>query len=216
MATTIAPPEPRTPAGGGGGAGDRGGEGWGGGGRGPSDADGALAIRRYRTGMWLALGAMTMVFAAFTSAYVVRKGLSNDWRSMRLPSILWLNTAVLAASSLTFERARRDRRGALNWLGVTSALGLIFLIGQYVAWTQLRASGVYVATNPSSSFFYLLTGAHGLHLLGGVAALGYVLLRARLEPAWAGRQAAVEASSLYWHFMDGLWIYLLLLLFLGR
>ncbi len=214
MASVVAPPQPKAPAGGGGGlVGGSGEDRWRGG-EGRDDA--APSVRRYKIGMWLGMGAMVMMFAAFTSAYVVRKGLSNDWRSIRLPSILWLNTAVLAASSVTFERARRNRAGYLRWLAATSALGALFLGGQYLAWRQLSASGVYLASNPSSSFFYLLTGAHGLHLLGGIIALGYVLLRASRQTAWAGRPAAIETTALYWHFMDGLWIYLLLLLTLGR
>ena len=167
-----------------------------------------------KTGMWLGLGAVVMVFAAFTSAYVVRQGLSSDWRPIHLPSILWLNTAVILASSVTIERARR--RDGLPWLGATSALGLIFLAGQYVAWQQLRDAGIYLASNPSSSFFYLLTGAHGLHILGGILALVYVVTKAWLRPLWTRRQAAVEATALYWHFMDGLWLYLFFLLKVGR
>jgi len=92
----------------------------------------------------------------------------------------------------------------------------VFLVGQYLAWRQLAAAGVYVATNPSSSFFYLLTGAHGAHLLGGVLALGYVATRAWLDRAWLRRRAAVEATAIYWHSMDGLWIFVLLLLVVGR
>ena len=165
--------------------------------------------------MWLALGAVVMVFAAFTSAYVVRKGVSLDWRPIALPSILWLNTVVLLASSLTIERARRDRNSCLPWLTVTSMLGAVFLGGQYLAWRQLRTNGVYLASNPSSSFFYLLTGAHGLHILGGMLALFYVVVQAWRRAEWANRQAAVEATALYWHFMDGLWIYLFFLLQVG-
>ena len=167
--------------------------------------------------MWLGLGAVVMVFAAFTSAYVVRKGMSSDWRSIRLPSILWLNTAVILASSAMFERARKARRGDdLPWLSATAVLGLVFLTGQYVAWQQLRAAGIYLASNPSSSFFYLLTGAHGLHICGGIVALLYVVVRAWSSPIWPRREAAIAATALYWHFMGGLWIYIFLLLTLGR
>jgi cytochrome c oxidase subunit 3 len=166
--------------------------------------------------MWLFLAAVTMVFAGFVSAYVVRRGMSNDWRPIAKPPILWANTAILLASSLTLERARRLRDGAPVWLGVTSLLGALFLIGQAVAWQQLRAAGVYLASNPSSSFFYLLTGAHGLHLVGGVAALFYVAVRSSLQGGWKGRPAAVGATALYWHFMDGLWLFVFLLVFVWR
>ncbi len=178
--------------------------------------DGALAVRRYKTGMWLGLGAIVMVFSAFTSAYVVRKGMSNDWRSIPFPPVLWLNTAVLLASSLTFERAKRERESALSWLNATAALGTIFLAGQYIAWLALRASGVFLASNPSSSFFYLLTAAHGLHILGGILALFYAVFRTWRRHVWPRRRAVVEATALYWHFMGGLWLYIFVLLWIGR
>ena len=208
MATVLAPPKPRTPVGGpprppeGGGEGSR------------RRDDGAHDIQRYKTGAWLLMGAITMVFAGFVSAYIVRRGASTDWRPIPKPPILWANTAVLLASSVTIERARR--RKSTTWLGATSLLGAAFLIGQYIAWRQLRAAGIYLASNPSSSFFYLLTGTHGLHLLGGAAALFYVAIRATMQAGWSGRPAAVEATALYWHFMDGLWLFVFFLVFLWR
>jgi len=176
----------------------------------------SVPARTYQIGMWLALGAIVMVFAAFTSALVVRRGLSDDWVAIALPRLLWLNTAVLLASSLTLERSRRGlaaRQEAQfsRWLKVTVALGWLFLGGQLLAWRELAARGVYLATNPSSSFFYLLTAAHGVHLLGGIVALAYLVWRARRIAA-GGRATAVDVTALYWHFMDGLWIYILLLL----
>lgn len=214
MASVITPPKPQTPSGGPPGLPPDGG-GWSGGGGGRRD-EGDRAIQRYRTGVWLLLASVTMVFAGFVSAYVVRRGISNDWRPIAKPPVLWINTAVLLASSFTLERARRQAETAATWLGVTSLLGTVFLIGQYVAWHQLRAAGVYLATNPSSSFFYLLTGAHGVHLAGGVAALFYVALRTSLQGGWKGRPAAVEATAVYWHFMDGLWLFVFLLVFVWR
>ncbi len=217
MASVLTPPKPKAPVGPGVGGPPRGGGfGSGGNGSGGGPDDGAAAIRRYKTGMWLGLGAIVMVFSAFTSAYVVRKGMSRDWRAIRVPSILWLNTAVLLASSLTFERAKRERESPLNWLNATAALGTIFVAGQFIAWLQLRASGVFLASNPSSSFFYLLTGTHALHILGGILALFYVVIRVWRRHAWPRRQAVVEATGLYWHFMDGLWVYIFVLLWIGR
>src|ERR1700685_4513887 len=116
------------------------------------------------TGIWVALFAIAMTFAAFTSALIVRKGSSLDWRQFTLPSILYLNTLVLVASSVTLEISRRTiaasmghaRNQAANparWLYITLSLGLLFVAGQYFAWLQLRAEGLYLATNPSSSFF---------------------------------------------------------------
>jgi len=177
--------------------------------------------RVYRTGMWLALLAISMVFVGFTSAYIVRSGLSDDWRPIEFPSLLWWNALVLFLSSLTMERTRQalntGRRVECNrWLAVTTTLGVAFLAGQVLVWRQLVSHGVYLTTNPSSSFFYLLTATHGLHLLGGLAALFYIAWEAwhyRLGPA---KRTLVEVTAIYWHFMDGLWIYILLLVLLWR
>jgi cytochrome c oxidase subunit III len=169
------------------------------------------------TGLMVLLAAVVMFFAALTSAFVVRRGLSDDWQHTQLPQLLWLNTVVLVASSAALEMARRalkaGRRESFNrlWMAGTG-LGALFLGFQYVAWLQLRAQGIYVATNPSSSFFYVLTAAHAIHLIGGVLALLYVsvqALRLRLGP---GKRTVVDVSALYWHFLDGLWVYLWILL----
>jgi cytochrome c oxidase subunit 3 len=171
----------------------------------------------YRLGMWFALAGIVMLFAAFTSALVVRKGMSFDWVAVSLPRILWLNTFVLLASSATLELSRRSlRAGAANefsrWLSATVVLGLGFLGGQLVAWRELAARGVYLATNPGSSFFYVLTAAHGLHLLGGVVALAYVASRARRIALGRARRTPVDVTAIYWHFMDALWIYVFFML----
>jgi cytochrome c oxidase subunit 3 len=179
-------------------------------------ARGGMQRRATFTGVYVLLAAVTMIFAAFTSAMVVRRGLAGDWVSVRLPGVLWANTVVLLASSAALEAARRGlRRGdrtAFNryWSGAT-ALGFLFLGGQYLAWRQLAAAGVYLATNPASSFFYLLTAAHALHVLGGLAALGYIEVKALRLQMGPGKRTAADVSALYWHFLDGLWIYLLLL-----
>jgi cytochrome c oxidase subunit III len=239
MASTLAPPKPKVPASappGGNGSGRGGFDGGDGSYGGPPD-EASLTLLRYKTGTWLLLAGVVMFFAAFTSAFLVRRGISFDWRPFHLPAILWLNTVILIASSFTIDRARREVKrprssglspaegsgspavagdACLSWLAATSVLGLIFLAGQYIAWRELRTAGVYVASNPASSFFYLLTGAHGLHILGGIVALTYVVLSAWRRPSWPRKRAAVEATALYWHFMDGLWVYLFLLLQIGR
>ncbi|PYV06379.1 MAG: hypothetical protein DMG26_03250 [Acidobacteria bacterium] len=224
MEPVVAPAKPETPAGidnlGRNGDGFGGGDRFGGGGGGPDSRGWAGSVRVYRTGMWMALAAIVMLFAAFTSALVVRKGISNDWVATALPRVLWLNTAVLIASSVTFEFSRRSLAGDPSfsarrfsrWLYVTLALGLAFIAGQLIAWRELASRGVYLATNPSSSFFYLLTGAHGLHLLGGIVALFYVALRARQLALAPAKRVVVDVTAIYWHFMDALWIYILLLL----
>ncbi len=169
--------------------------------------------------MMLGLAAILMLFAAFTSAYVVRKGLSDDWQTTAFPGILWLNSMVLLASSFTLEKARRWRQVQerfQGWWWATTGLGIIFLIGQVLAWQELVAGGVYVNTNPSSSFFYLLTGTHAVHLLGGVLALLYLSWRVWRKNSGGPGATALGVTALYWHFMDGLWIYLFLLLLIGR
>jgi cytochrome c oxidase subunit 3 len=174
----------------------------------------------YFTALSLGLACIVMFFMSLTSAYIVRKGLGSDWQPIQLPRVLWFTTMVLVLSSFTVERARRllaqgDVSDHRAWWGITTALGLIFLGGQYAAWLALRAQGVYLASNPSSSFFYVLTAAHGAHLLGGILALLIVGLRPWRDAA-ERRSTAVEVTSIYWHFMDGLWVFLFLLLSLGR
>jgi cytochrome c oxidase subunit 3 len=208
----------------------------GGGGRGPTsppggggDGDdgnkrrrpgGPPSPNRYYTGIALGIVSILMFFMALASAFLVRRGTSGDWIPVHLPAVLWLNTIALVASSLTLERARRSL-SRLNLSGfrklwtVTTALGALFLIGQLVAWRQLVAQGVFMASNPASSFFYIFTAAHGLHLLGGVGALLYVLVR-KFDNARIALPTAAEIASYYWHFMDGLWIFLLALLYLGK
>lgn len=177
--------------------------------------------RVYLTGIWLALAGILMFFAALTSALIVRKGLSNDWVGLALPRILWLNTAVLLLSSFTIERAQRrlvveQVDEFRRWWRITTILGLVFLGGQLAAWRQLAAAGVYLASNPSSSFFYLLTGTHGAHLLGGVVALLYVGWRTWPEKGRLRQHTAVRIGSIYWHFLDALWLFLFFLLLYGR
>jgi len=190
--------------------------GWGDGGDG---SDGRGSSRRASfTGLYVLLAASTMVFAALTSALVVRRGLSDDWASMAKPGILWFNTGVLLASSVVLEVARRAlRSGARSkfniWWTLGTVLGLVFLGGQWTAWQQLRSAGVFIASNPSSSFFYLLTASHAFHLVGGLTALIYVdvqALRLSLGPA---KRTRVDISAVFWHFLDGLWLYLMLLFY---
>jgi len=160
-----------------------------------------------------------------SSAYIVRAGSSDDWYRFGMPRLLWLSTGLILISSGTLEAARRKLKASLigahkQWLGVTVLLGLGFLASQWFAWKQLAKQGIYLASNPHSSFFYLLTALHAAHLLGGLLALTYLFIRSgRLVGANAikpRQQAAADAVAIYWHFMDALWIYLFLLLFLWR
>jgi cytochrome c oxidase subunit 3 len=167
--------------------------------------------------MWFALTGIVMLFAAFTSALVVRKGMSFDWVPVRVPRILWLNTCVLLMSSAALELSRRSLRAGTakaftRWLAAALVLGLGFLAGQLIAWRELAARGIYLASNPGSSFFYVLTAAHGFHLLGGVVALAYVVVRARPIALGEARRTPVDVTAIYWHFMDALWIYVFFVL----
>jgi cytochrome c oxidase subunit 3 len=201
---------------GGGGFSGNGGDGGDGG-----DSSGSTRVpqRAYITGMFIGLAGILMFFMAFVSAYIVRKDMPNSaWIPLQVPRILWLNTLILIASSFTLARAHsrfsaKDDEGFRHWWATTTFLGILFVAGQFLAWRQLAAQGLFLATNPSSSFFYVFTGAHGVHLLGGILALLYVQFRATRKVA---RGTAIEVVSMYWHFMDGLWVFLFLLLYLGR
>lgn len=168
-----------------------------------------------RTGVWIGIAAVTMSFAAYTSALIVRQGATPDWQHFKLPLILYPNTLLLLASSATLERGRRTISTSQGqaWLVLTLGLGLLFIAGQVVAWRDLAVQGLFLDTNPSSSFFYIFTALHALHLLGGITALGYVLTRIYRSAA-GPPVGALDATSLYWHFMDVLWLYLLAVLVL--
>jgi cytochrome c oxidase subunit III len=187
--------------------------------------DPELKGNSYRIGMWVGLASVAMLFTSLSSAYIVRAASSNDWTPLPMPRMLLVSTALILASSFTLEAARRKIKAGLSdlykrWLFITVILGLGFLAAQLVAWRQLAHRGIYLASNPHSSFFYLMTGAHGVHLLGGLLGLSFLWLRWRRDVTGqtvvAKRKAATDAVTIYWHFMDALWIYLFLLLFLWR
>jgi cytochrome c oxidase subunit 3 len=176
--------------------------------------------KRYSTAIGLGLVSILMFFMALSSAFIVLRRGSAAWATVHLPAVLWANTGTLLASSFTLEFARRrlslaDVRGFRKFWLVTTILGFLFVGGQLVAWRQLVAQGVYIASNQASSFFYIFTGAHAVHLLGGVCALLYVLAH-KFGETNVSRSTAAEVASYYWHFMDGLWIFLLALLYFGK
>ncbi len=174
------------------------------------------------TAIYVAMAAIAMTFAAFTSALIVRRGGATDWRHLTLPSILYLNTIVILLSSVALEIGRRSvsafmvshgrRAIAVRWLNFTFFLGLLFVIGQCLAWLQLRREGLYLPTTPNSSFFYLFTVAHALHVLGGLG--GLLLVTYRLQ-RMSLRKSTLDAVSRYWHFVDALWVYLLWFLWMN-
>jgi cytochrome c oxidase subunit 3 len=202
-------------------------------------------LRRARLGMGVAVAGIVMIFVSFTSAYVVRQGLPTidprtgtlvrDWIPVRLPALLLVNTCVLLLSSLTIALARRQVSGEvavaratsvsevsaasgqkISWLALTVVLGLSFLTLQWMAWRELAASGFYVATSPSSSFVYLLTGMHGVHLIGGVVALLVAGAASVLRRPVSSRLVILDVTGWYWHFMALLWVYILCLLEFAR
>jgi cytochrome c oxidase subunit III len=194
-------------------------------------------LRRARVGLVVGLTGIVMIFISFTSAYVVRQGLPtldprtnlllHDWFPVPLPRLLLVNTGVLLISTVTMELARRkaalaqlagvpgvsvDAEEKISLLALTVVLGLSFLIGQWMVWRELAASGFYVSSSPSSSFVYLLTGMHGVHLFGGVVAMLTAGVGSVLSwPAYS-QSIVVDVTSWYWHFMALLWIYILCLL----
>jgi len=181
---------------------------------------------RYRIGMLVSLASVVMLFTSLSSAYIVRSGLMQDWFPLAVPRVMFGSTALILLGSVSIEIARRKLKQSLadsysKYLLLTSFLGVGFLVSQLIAWRQLAQQGIYISSHPHSSFFYLLTGAHAVHVAGGLLALGFLWLRSRRpqfhNSVWtAKRQAVADAVSIYWHFMGALWIYLFLLLFLWR
>ncbi len=199
-------------------------------------------LRRYRLGMMFGLAAITMLFVAFTTTYMFRHSLGrydlatamyvNDWAPLKLPmALLLVNTAVLLLSSWTMEKARRaafraaviapitalpgiaaERGREAPWVPITAALGLTFLGGQFLAWREMAHRGFFVASGPSSSFFYVITALHAVHLFGGVVALLYALAVVFRPRRLERRRIVVDVVAWYWHFMGLLWVYIFVLL----
>jgi cytochrome c oxidase subunit 3 len=202
----ISPPPPVIPA-------ERGGDG------GSGESGSSFPLTKGQIGTWVLLTAVIMLFAGLTSAYIVLRGVPS-WQNIELPYLLWPNTAILLLSSLAVEISKRairrnDVESMRRWLIVGGVLGFGFLAGQLAAWRQLVNAGVYLPSTQQSSFFYILTGLHGLHLLGGIVALGIVLGMALKNHLSAFRYEPLSLAATYWHVMDALWIYLFLLLLLS-
>jgi cytochrome c oxidase subunit III len=207
-----------------------------GGGSGDGYPDYGRRLRRARLGLAVALAPILMFFVSLISAYVVRQGLPTfddktntyvrEWISVDLPlALLLVNTGLLAASSLTAELARRQitRQAALApvrsipgvslgqesgfpWLYVTVLLGAGFLVGQWLAWREMADRGFYLATSASSSFVYLLTAAHGIHLAGGAVVLLYAAVVSLFHKPIEARRIVVDVTAWYWHFIFLLWV----------
>ncbi|MGE0131279.1 MAG: heme-copper oxidase subunit III [Blastocatellales bacterium] len=222
MATTLTPKETDAPStddggrfddfgyGGDGGDDGRGGSGWSNELTPPPEGY-SLAIR-------LTIVSITMLFLALSSAYIFNRA---RLQPLATPSVLWVSTGLILISSVTVELARRALRRRLEdrfklWISVTMLLGLSFLGAQIVLWKHLVASGFYINKNHHSGYAYIFTGLHGAHLIGGLVALAYVMLRNPGNWTAVRRRVSVDATTLYWHFLDGLWIYLLVLIFYWR
>ncbi|MHA8067157.1 cytochrome c oxidase subunit 3 [Aquirufa sp. ROCK2-A2] len=166
--------------------------------------------------MWLFIVSIIMLFAAFTSAYLVRKAEGN-WVEFKLPNLFWISTGILALSSISMQfalsAAKKDQFNALRTsISITFVLGLLFLILQYYGWIQLVEMNVYFVGNPSGSFVYVLSGLHGLHLISGLIVLLVALVAAFKLKINAKALTQIKICSTYWHFLDALWIYLFLFL----
>jgi cytochrome c oxidase subunit III len=218
----------------------------GGGGGNNGFPDYGARLRRARLGLLCAIATVCMVFISLTSAYIVRQGMPtfddssntyvHDWGEVHLPWVLLgINTAILLLSAVTMELARRRaaRQAALApvssipgvslgdersfpWLGITILLGVGFLAGQWLAWDELHNRGFYMNTNPSSSFAFLLTMTHAVHLAGGMLALLWAASASLRHRSVEARRIAVDITAWYWHFMLLLWVYIFALLAIAK
>ena len=180
------------------------------------EAGPALALLPIQVGLGVFLAVASALFVLFISAYSMRMN-ALDWRSLPVPRLLWLNTGVLVVSSIALQWSsvaarRNDTEDVKVGLLVGGASAVIFLAGQLLAWQQLTAAGYLVASNPANSFFYLLTAVHGLHLTGGLVALGRTSAKVWRSTAIADMRLSVELCAIYWHFLLLVWLVLLGLL----
>ena len=176
----------------------------------------------YRITMWIVLAAVLMMFAALSSVYIMSS--EEQRRPIAMPSMFLVSTGLILVSSATFHQAKRslqqDRpRAYLRWLLVTLGLGVAFLGSQLIGWRELARAGVYFSGHPRSTFFYLATALHGAHLAGGIGLVFYLVVR-RLRLGWLlhGEKNTTwhNVVGLYWHTMDGIWVWLFLLLLIFK
>src|SRR4030088_3339012 len=177
---------------------------------------GAMTLPAAKIGLGVFLAVVSSLFALFISAYSMRMNMV-DWRALPVPRLLWLNTGVLGLSSVALQwqqvaARRNDMDRVIVGLCAGGASAVTFLVGQLLAWQQLRVAGYFLASNPANSFFYLITAMHGLHLMGGLVALGRTTAK-----GWRGAEVtevrlSVELCAIYWHFLLLVWLVLLGLL----
>jgi cytochrome c oxidase subunit 3 len=178
------------------------------------EAGSALGVPPARIGLWILLAVITSLFGLFISAYWMRMGHAHgDWNRLAVPRLLWLNTALLILSSAAMQWARgAATKGPAERVRVALIAGgvfaLAFLAGQLLAWRQLSASGYFMASGPASAFFYLLTGVHGLHLLGGLLVWGKTVVRMAHGAELIDLRLSVELCTVYWHYLLLVWLVL--------
>ena len=179
-------------------------------------------VHPVKFGLWIGLGSISMMFVAFTSAYVVRQAAGN-WLEFALPDLFYFSTAVILLSSITIELSYRNfKKGDANaykaFMLLTAVLGAAFIVLQYLGWQQMQSYGIMLTGNPSGSFIYVISGVHVAHVMGGIAALAVALVHAFGIPYFvnAKRKLRFELVINYWHFVDVLWIYLFVFFLLTR
>jgi cytochrome c oxidase subunit 3 len=174
---------------------------------------GAMTLPAAKIGLGVFLAVAGCLFTLVISAYSIRQNMA-DWRALPLPKLLWFNTGVLVLSSIALQWAnvavrRDDLEGVIVGLLAGGVSAVVFLVGQLLAWQQLRVAGYFVASNPANSFFYLLTAVHGLHLTGGLVALGRTTARVWRGTELTEMRLSVELCAIYWHFLLLVWLVLL-------
>ncbi|MHA7102180.1 cytochrome c oxidase subunit 3 [Roseivirga pacifica] len=179
-----------------------------------------LSMHPKKFALWLFIVTVVMIFAAFTSAHIVRQA-DGDWLQYDIPQMLWVTSGIILASSITMQwaymAAKKDKLEQVKLaLSITTVLGIVFLFGQFQAWGQLVDQGVFFVGNPAGSFMYVFTGIHGAHLISGVIYLLYMLVSAFKHKVHSKNMLNMEMSTTYWHFLGGLWIYLFIFLLLNH
>ncbi|MET6999547.1 cytochrome c oxidase subunit 3 [Chitinophaga defluvii] len=177
-------------------------------------------IHPHKYSLWIAMGSMTMMFIGFTSAYVVKRAQAN-WLAFELPHIFWLSTAIILISSLTVHLALKQfkLRNMIRYkqlITLTAFLGVAFAVCQVMGFKQMASSGLPLDGPVSASFIYVILGVHILHVLGGVVALLVMFARAYRTRIRSYSAVPIEVAATYWHFVDVLWIYLLIFLSIAR
>lgn len=162
--------------------------------------------------LWLAIVSIIMMFAAFTSAYLVRRAEGN-WLEFNIPIIFTYSTAILLVSSFTMHlsywAAKKDHFLLISSsISITFVLGIVFLIMQVIGWVELTKNNVFLVGNPSGSFFYVISGLHGLHIVSALIVLIFALVAAFKTKVHAKQLNQIEMCVTYWHFLDLLWLYL--------